>query len=266
MDQIVRLDISDGVATITLDSPANRNALSRQLVTECHDALDTIDEHSAETPHQIRAIVLTHTPPAFCAGADLKETGTSTPDPQPMVRLMTRLMDAPQPTIAAVGGPVRAGGIGLMASCDLAVVRDHVTFALTEVRIGVVAAIISVPILRRADPSKLAAAFLTGEPFSPHDARQAGLITHVAASDDELHETVAALCEGIKKGAPTAVVETKRLLREVPGTPRDEAFAAMVALTSKMFASDDAAEGIAAFAEKRPPRWQLDPAPSSRWL
>ena len=113
----------------------------------------------------VRAIVLTHVPPAFCAGADLKERAAGVPDSRPIVRAFTRLMDADVPTIAAVKGPVRAGGIGLMASCDLVVVHRDVGFALTEVRIGVAAAIISVPILRRASGSRLAAAFLTGEPF-----------------------------------------------------------------------------------------------------
>ena len=122
-------------------------------------------------------------------------------------------MDAEVPTIAAVDGPARAGGIGLMASCDLVVVQRDLTFALTEVRIGVAAAIISVPILRRASGSRLAAAFLTGEPFDAAFARDVGLVTHVA---DDVAATVAALCDGIRMGAPRAVAETKRMLRTVP--------------------------------------------------
>jgi enoyl-CoA hydratase/carnithine racemase len=162
-------------------------------------------------------------------------------------------MDAEVPTIAAVDGPARAGGIGLMAACDLVVVRRDLTFALTEVRIGVAAAIISVPILARVNASHLRGAFLTGELFDAMAARDAGLVTHVT---DDVSATVAALCDGIRMGAPRAVAETKRMLRLVPTLPRDEAFQRMRELSDELFAGHDAAEGMAAFAEKRPPSWQ----------
>jgi methylglutaconyl-CoA hydratase len=249
-DELVHADVAGGVATITLDSPANRNALSRRLVDDLNRALDRAE--SAVADGAARSIVLTHVPPAFCAGADLKERATGVPDSRPIVRALTRLMDVDVPTIAAVNGPVRAGGIGLMASCDLVVVQRDVGFALTEVRIGVAAAIISVPILRRASGSRLAAAFLTGEPFTSEQARDVGLVTHVA---DDVDATVAALCAGIRQGAPAAVSATKRLLREVPELSRDEAFERMRALSDELFRSADATEGMAAFREKRPPRW-----------
>jgi methylglutaconyl-CoA hydratase len=247
---LVRFDVTGAVATITLDSPANRNALSSRLVDDLNRALDGAE--AAAAGGDARAIVLTHVPPAFCAGADLKERAAGVPDSRPIVRAFARLMDAEVPTIAAVKGPARAGGIGLMASCDLVVVRRDVGFALTEVRVGVAAAMISVPILRRTSGSRLAAAFLTGEPFDADEARAVGLVTHVA---DDVDATVAALCHGIRQGAPGAVAATKRILREVPGLPRDEAFERMRALSDEMFAGPDAAEGMAAFAEKREPRW-----------
>jgi enoyl-CoA hydratase/carnithine racemase len=250
-DELVHAAVADGIVTITLDSPANRNALSTRLVADLNAALDVAE--SAVVEGDGRAIVLTHVPPAFCAGADLKERRTGPADSSPMVRAMRRLMDAEVPTIAAVKGPARAGGVGLMASCDLPVVQSDIVFAFTEVRIGVAAAIISVPILRRAPGSKLAAAFLTGEQFSAEFARDAGLITHVT---DDVDATVAALCDGIKMGAPRAVAETKRMLRAVPAMPLDEAFPVMQALSEELFNGPDGAEGMAAFAEKRKPRWQ----------
>jgi enoyl-CoA hydratase/carnithine racemase len=246
--ELVHVAVADGVATITLDSPANRNALSKRLVGDLTAALDT-----AEADATVRAIVLTHTPPAFCAGADLKERREGRPDSSPFVAVLRRLMDAEVPTIAAVEGPARAGGIGLMAACDLVVVRSDITFALTEVRIGVAAAIISVPILRRVNASHLAASFLTGETFDAASARDAGLVTHVT---DDVPATVAALCDGIRMGAPRAVAETKRMLRLVPTLDRDDAFTRMRALSDELFAGPDAAEGMAAFTEKRPPSWQ----------
>jgi methylglutaconyl-CoA hydratase len=252
-DELVHVEVADAVATITLDSPANRNALSSRLVADLNRALDGAE--TAVAGGSVRAIVLTHVPPAFCAGADLKERAQGVPDSRPIVRAFSRLMDAEVPTIAAVKGPVRAGGIGLMASCDLVVVSRDVGFALTEVRIGVAAAMISVPILRRASGSRLAAAFLTGEPFDADEARAVGLVTHVADDADDVEATVAALCSGIKLGAPAAVAATKRILGEVPGLDRDEAFERMRRLSDDLFAGRAAAEGMAAYLEKRPPHW-----------
>jgi len=246
---VVECDVVDGIATITLDSQHNRNALSRQLLTDLHRALDTADEADA------RAIVLTHRGPAFCAGADLKEraaAGSAPADSSPFVGALERLMDAACPTIAAVNGAVRAGGIGLMASCDLVVVEESTTFALTEVRIGVAPAIIAVPILRRVAPSRIAAAMLTGEAFDAESARQMGLITHVSS---DVVSTVDDLCDGIRLGAPAAVAATKQLLHTVAGMDRSSAFQEMATLSNQLFNGPDAAEGMAAFAEKRPANW-----------
>lgn len=246
MAELVRTALADDIATITLDSQHNRNALSRQLLSELHDGLDNAENAN------VRAIVLRHEGPAFCAGADLKERSDGPPDSAPMVRALQRLMDTERPTIAAVDGAVRAGGIGLMASCDLVVVNSATTFALTEVRIGVAAAIISVPILRRVPAGKIAGAMLTGEQFSADEARSIGLVTHVS---ENVAATVASLIEGIKAGAPRAVRETKALLRSVPAMERDAAFAAMEALSNELFQGPDAQIGMQAFRDKQVPIW-----------
>lgn len=236
----VRCDVVDGVATITLDAPENRNALSRALLAGLHTSLDRAEADD------VRVIVLTHTPPVFCAGADLRERSSGPTDSTPMAHALQRLIDARQPTIAAVEGPVRAGGIGLMAACDLVVVRPDVTFAFTEVRIGVAPAIISVPILQRCQWSSLASAFLTGDPFDAATARSIGLVTHVS---DDVRATVDALVAGVLAGAPGAVAATKRILRG------GRTWAEMQALSESLFESDEAAEGMRAFAEKRAPAW-----------
>ena len=247
--ELVHCTVAGGVATITLDSPANRNALSRQLVAELGDALA-----HAEDP-AVRAVVLTHTPPAFCAGADLKERAADASKPatssagNPMSDAIERLGTMRAVSIAAVDGSVRAGGIGLMAACDLVVVNRAVTFALTEVRIGVAPAIISVPILARCGWSGLAAAFLTGEPFDADAARTMGLVTHVT---DDVAATVARLVEGVLAGAPNAVAAAKRILRGGPPKMDD-----MIALSDALFRSDEAVEGMRAFAEKRAPGWAV---------
>lgn len=257
-EPLVRTTITDpdrgAVATITLDSQSNRNALSKRLVQEVHDGLD------AAEAADVRAIVLRHEGPAFCAGADLKERSNTPADSTPFVNVLERLMDTGRPTIAAVNGAVRAGGIGLMAACDLVVVNAATTFALTEVRIGVAPAIISVPILRRVPAGKIAAAMLTGEQFDATEARSIGLVTHVS---DDVDATVTALVEGIRAGAPRAVRETKALLRAVPTLERTPAFAAMAALSDELFRGPDAAKGMQAFREKRRPDWTADVANGS---
>lgn len=244
--RLVHCTIGGGVATITLDSPSNRNALSRQLLDELHTALDETEQPG------VRVVVVGHTPPVFCAGADLKErndaagtniaTGSAS-----MVRAIERLSAGVVPTIAAVNGPVRAGGIGIMAACDLVVVASNVTFAFTEVRLGVAPAIISVPILARCGWSKLAAPFLTGETFDAASAREMGLVTHVT---DDVAATVATVVAGILAGAPNAVAATRRVLRS--GSP---AMTEMQALSEALFNSPEAAEGMRAFASKTTPAW-----------
>jgi len=249
---LVRLELTDEIAVITLDSQHNRNALSQRLVSELDDAISEAELANA------RAIVLRHEGPAFCAGADLKERSSgnaSARDGAPFVSVMSRLMDTARPTIAAVNGAVRAGGIGLMASCDLVVVHESVSFALTEVRIGVAPAMISVPILRRVQPSQIAAAFLTGENFDANEARSIGLVSHVT---DDVEATVTALTYGIRCGAKRAVAETKAMLTTVPTLDRDAAFDQMTLLSNELFASADATEGMAAFREKRRPAWHPD--------
>ena len=251
-EPVVRCDVVDEVATITLDSPGNRNALSRALTADLHAALDRAESDD------VRVIVLTHTGNTFCAGADLRERMAGPVDSSPMVTAFRRLMEARQPTIAAVTGVVRAGGIGLMASCDLVVVPVTADFAFTEVRIGAAPAIIAVPILRRCSPAQLAAPFLTGEVFDAEHARSIGLVSHVAADADAVDAQVRALCNGMLRAAPGALAATKQILGSVPGEALDTAFPRMQRLSESLFESDEAAEGMQSFFDKRRPSWARD--------
>ena len=251
-NELVHVVVDGGVATVTLASPENRNALSQRLVADLGAALDVAEAGAGDG--SVRAIVLTHVPPAFCAGADLKERRTGPPDSGPFVRVLQRLMDAEVPTIAAVAGPARAGGIGLMAACDLVVVhaRRHVRPHRGAHR------------RRRRD--HLGPDPAPGRPLGAHVGlphRRAVRRRHAPAtsgssptSPTTSTRTVAELCAGIRMGAPRAVAETKRMLREVPALERDDAFERMRQLSEELFSGPDAAEGMAAFAEKRPPSWQ----------
>lgn len=260
----VRLEYSRGgaVADVVLAAPATRNALSRSLLDDLAAALDTV--HLAVEARAVRALVLRHEPPVFCAGLDLRERAGDAEDStgggsgHALAHVIGRLMTLPAPTIAAVTGPVRAGGIGLMAACDMPVVQRDVDFSFTEVRIGVAPAIISVPVLSRCGWSSLAAPFLTGEVFGAPEAQRIGLVTHVADDAADVARVVDGLCEGVMAGAPGAVAAATRLLRPAGSDPSAtmEALARMAELSDELFATGEAAEGIAAFFEKRLPGWR----------
>jgi len=247
---LVHLEKRSRAAVVTLDSPHNRNALSRALVEQLHAALTAAVDDPA-----VRVVVLTGAGPVFCSGADLKEQAAGgAPGLVGLPEVLTLLLEGPKPVVARVNGAARAGGIGLLASCDVTVGLRRATFGFAEVRIGVAPAVISVPCLRRMDPRAARELFLTGDVFDGERAHAAGLLDR-AVPDDELDSTVDALVEQLSYGAPQAVAATKRLLAEVPGPSLAEDFRRMAELSAERFASDEAREGIAALQEKRAPAW-----------
>jgi methylglutaconyl-CoA hydratase len=241
-----------GVRTLTLDSPANRNALSARLLDQLAGAL-----HDASTDREVRVVVLTGSGTVFCSGADLSERGRGAPNRMP--EILTAMVDSPVPVLARVNGHARAGGLGLVAAADLAVAPAAATFAFTEVRVGVAPAMILVPALRVVEPRFLARAVLTGERFGAAEALGAGLLSAVVADEDALDAWVAAQADAVRKGAPGAVAATKELLRALPAQSWADGLAAAAARSADLFAGSEAAEGMAAFLEKRRPSW--DPAP-----
>ncbi len=250
-EELVHLEFAGGVATITLDSPDNRNALSRALVAQLEHNLD-----AAISDDRARLIVLTGTGTVFCSGADLKERGGGgqATGPGGLVTVLKQIWNSPKPVIARVNGSTRAGGIGLVAACDIAVSVDSATFAFSEVRLGLIPAIISVVVLPKLGLSKGMELFLTGDTFSAAEAVQFGLL-NAAVPADTLDEGVGRYLSSILKGAPGALAGCKRLVREVPGMGLDAAFELTAKWSAEYFTSDEAREGMTAFAEKRPPRW-----------
>lgn len=251
-DELVHRADADEVATITLDSPHNRNALSAQVRRELQDHLD-----AAVADPSVRVIVLTHTGPVFCAGMDLKESRGATAGAQgvnELPRLLRTILTAPMPVLARLAGPARAGGVGLVAACDLAVAADTATFAFTEVRIGVVPATIAVTVLPRMSRRAAHALFLTGETVDAARAATVGLID-AAVPADRLDAEVTRYVDMLRRGAPGALAATKAWLQGPPPDDLDAAFTAAQALSAQHFASPEGQEGMAAFAEKRAPSW-----------
>ena len=253
-DEVVHLERTPGVATITLDSPHNRNALSRQVVAELGQRLsEALDDPD------VRVIVLTGAGPVFCSGADLKErrdTRDTPPRSRPggLVPILTAMWDAPKPIVGRINGAARAGGVGLVAACDIAVAIESATFAVNEVRIGVIPGTISVVLVPKIGATRAMELCLTGDAFDARAAAAHGLLTAVAP-DGGLDETVGRYVTSLLKGAPEALAGCKRLVRDVPKLSMDAAFVEMSERSARSFASEEAREGMTAFAEKRPPRW-----------
>lgn len=255
--ELVHLEVSGGVATITLDSPENRNALSRRLMSDLKGHLD-----AALSDPSARVVVLTATGSVFCAGADLKEQRSanearegSTLNAASMPDMLNDIWESPKPVLARINGHARAGGIGLLGACDLAVAVEEATFSFSEVRIGVAPAIISVVTVPKIGITKAMELFLTGDTFSASEAAAMGLI-NAAVPAAELDTAVGRYVESLLKGGPNALAACKRLVRDVPGKPVAEMLHVMAERSGRLFASEEAREGMTAFAEKRPPRWQ----------
>ncbi|AZM61648.1 MULTISPECIES: enoyl-CoA hydratase family protein [unclassified Streptomyces] len=234
-----------GVETLSLDAPERRNALSAALVGELAAALTDAGQDTG-----VRAVVLTHTGTTFSAGADLRDP----PPPEAFVGLLRQIVELPKPVVARITGHVRAGGLGLLAACDISAAAHTATFAFTEVRVGVAPAVISLPLLPRTDPRALARYYLTGERLDTAEAARIGLLT---AAGDDVDATLAPVLDGLRKSAPEALAETKRLLTARVLETFDRDAVGLTALSARLFASAHAREGMTAFLERRDPQWAL---------
>ncbi|MFE9565613.1 enoyl-CoA hydratase family protein [Streptomyces sp. NPDC006487] len=245
MPPLVHAARTPGLTTLTLDSPANRNALSATLVQELRTALATA---AAERP--TRAVLLTHTGTTFCAGADLK----SPCDPADFLALLREIAELPKPVVARVTGHVRAGGLGLLGVCDIAAAGHGSTYAFTETHLGVVPAVISAPLLPRLDPRAAARYLLTAEVFDAAEATRIGLLT-LDTPDADVDKVLAPVLEGLLKAGPEALAATKRLVTAPVRAALERDGAALTELSARHFASAEAREGISARFERRDPSW-----------
>ncbi|MBM7808148.1 methylglutaconyl-CoA hydratase [Geodermatophilus bullaregiensis] len=248
-DEVLQVSVERGVATLTLDSPANRNALSRAVRARLREALD-----AALADDAVRVVVLDHTGRVFCSGMDLSEAvgaGAGDQGVRELPELLERIWTAPKPVVATVRGPARAGGVGLLAACDVVVAGASATFAFSEVRLGIVPAVISAVVLPRVLPHVAHRLMLTGEVFDAAAAAAGGLVD-LTAPDEEVDAAVEGQVRALAAGSPWALAETKRLLRA--GGLRGS-FDDLLDLSARAFAGEEGQEGIAAFREKRPARW-----------
>ena len=253
MAELVSYLVDGAVVRLMLDSPHNRNALSSVLVEQLHAGL-----RKAAADPDVRAVVLGHTGGTFCAGADLSEATADDPQQaaaaraQELASLLRSIVECPVPVIAALDGHVRAGGMGLVGACDIAIAGPRSTFALTEARIGVAPAIISLTLLPKLAPRAAARYYLTGETFGAQRAAEIGLVTEAA---DNLTAAVDAVTADLVRASPQGLAASKALTTAAVLAGFDRDARRLAADSARLFVSEEARVGMLAFLEKRPPRW-----------
>jgi methylglutaconyl-CoA hydratase len=246
------------VLTLTLNRALIHNAFDDTVIRELTEALRDV-----ELKPQVRAVMLTAVGPSFSAGADLhwmrRMSGYSLDeninDAVGLASLMRRLDSLPKPTMAVVQGAAYGGGVGLVAACDIAIASETATFSLSEVRLGLIPAVISPYVLKAIGARAARRYFLTGEKFGAAEALRIGLV-HEVVPPDHLHRVAEKVMGYVLEGGPRAQVEAKRLIDDIAGKPIDVALTDETARRiATIRASPEGREGVGAFLEKRKPNW-----------
>lgn len=245
--ELVHYEVADQVATITLDSPHNRNALSRQLVTELLACLER-----ADADPDALVVLLRSSGRVFCSGADLSEASTTPMEEGAwaMVRMQRAVVALSKPVVTVVVGAARAGGIGLVAASDIVLTAEDATFALTEVKLGLTPAVISLTVLPRLTPRAAGLTALGGEVFTGAQAVDYGLVTR-AVPADQLDAAVTEVLGQLTTGAAQGLRETKALLARPLLAHIDAGAEEMVQLSARLFGSDEAREAMTAFLTRK---------------
>lgn len=255
----ILIESKKGCARVTLNRPDRRNAFDALMVKELCEAFRTLGQD-----HSVRTIVLTGAGSTFCAGADLKwmapdrtvSPAEAQQDAAHLLEMFRTIDTCPYPVIGRIPGDAYGGGIGLIAACDIVVAAASATFAFSEVRLGLVPAVIAPFVLAKTGDSFVRRFCLTGEPFSASLAREGGLI-HDVVEPAALDARIAALAEQISHRAPQAVRETKALLRRLRCLSAEERWKACIEENIRARLSPEAQEGLHAFRERRIPNWVL---------
>ena len=247
-----------GVATVTLNRPEMHNAINGEAIERLTRELRTLGEDE-----DVRIVLLTARGPSFCAGADLnwmKKTAEfseaeNLQDASALAELLLVLDTLPKPTIALIQGPAYAGGVGLICACDIAIAARSARFSITEVRLGLIAAVISPFVINAIGESYARRYFLTGERISSTDAERIGLV-HEVVPDEALAVRGEAFVKMLMQGGPIAQTEAKALIAAVHGRPLDnDMLVDLARRIARIRVSDEAQEGMSAFQEKRKPNW-----------
>jgi methylglutaconyl-CoA hydratase len=252
------LTVADKVATVTLNRPDLRNAFNEGAIAELARVFDELGRNDA-----VRAIVLAANGPSFCAGADLnwmkKMAGYShdenEADAMRLAEMLRTIYLCPKPVVARVQGDCYAGGMGLVAACDIVVASETAGFCLSEVKLGLIPATISPYVIKAMGEQAARRYFLTAERFDAAEAQRIG-VAHDVVAPEALDATVAGIVKALVNNSPHAVRQAKTLVREIVGQPVDDALLLDTAgRIAAIRASTEGREGVASFLEKRKPTW-----------
>jgi methylglutaconyl-CoA hydratase len=259
MTQFIRTGIDGQMATVTLARPDLHNAFNDQMIAELNQAFTDLGQNAG-----VRVIVLAADGKSFCAGADLNWMKSmleysfeeNVADARKLAQMLRTIAECPKPVIGRIHGAAFGGGVGLTSVCDIAVATEHVTFALTEVKLGLLPAVISPFVLKKMPASQAHRYFLTAERFSAIDAARMGLISGVVPTEQLLDDTIQALAKDICQNGPEAVTLCKKLIDEITGSRNlDEAIDIATRRIAERRISEEGQEGMRSFLEKRPSRW-----------
>lgn len=256
----VDVKVHERAGTIILNRPDRRNALTRGMLVDVQQALDDLYHEK-----QVRAIVLTGAGSAFCAGMDLREmqAAANLPDPHRQWgedagayrNVVQKMLETTKPIIAAVNGPAAAGGAGLVLACDIVVAAHDAKFGLPEPRRGIVAGIVAPLLAFRIGAGQAARLLLTASLIDAAEAHRVGIF-HEMIDADRVWARAVEIAGDVAACAPEAIQLTKRLMTEMLGEHLPTQLAAGAATSATARTTKAAAEGLAAFLEKRPPRWE----------
>ncbi len=253
---ILLIEDRDAVRILTLNRPEVRNALNSELISRLLEALDEAERA------QVRALVLTGSGKAFCAGLDLADLGAISTrsteenrrDSAHLAALLRRIYTFPKPVIAALNAHAVAGGAGLASVCDLVVMSEAATLGYTEARIGFVAALVGVFLVRQVGEKAARDLLLSARLIRAGEAKEVGLVNEVCAPEEVVARALARAAD-LAKNAPTSLAMTKQLLAAVPSMGLEEGLRYATEVNALARTTDDLKEGVAAFLEKREPRW-----------
>ncbi len=245
------------VARVTMTRPEVRNAFNASLIAELHEAFETLG-----TDGGVRAIVLAGEGKSFCGGADVNWMQASLElsleenleDARALSRMLRAIDGVPKPVIGRIQGAALGGGAGLAAVCDLAIAADDAVFGFTEVKLGIVPAVISPFVIAKIGLGQLRALGLSGERFSARHARTIGLV-HDVVPEDELDEAIESAAKTFLSASPSAIAEAKNLFAAVAGSSYDETLELTAKSIAEQRTSPEGQEGLRAFLEKRRPAW-----------
>jgi len=259
MNNNILTEIDIGVGIITLNRPERHNAFDDGLIAELSAAIDLMAAEPA-----VRVMVISSTGKSFCAGADLNwmkraaaySAEENLRDSRALAEMLRKLAQCPKPTIARVQGPAYGGGVGLVACCDVAIGTFDVEFSLTEVKLGLIPAVISPHVIAAIGERYARRYMLTAERFSAAEAYRIGLLHEMVADDEGLDEAVGEIVEALLKNGPRAMAECKALIAAVAWKPlAPDVVEDTAQRITRLRASTEGREGMNAFLEKRKPNW-----------